>query len=214
MTTTTESLADQLLASGLRIGARLIELRHAGILTPAEFERLALDVLVAARDQAAGWALRDFHAAHYAALGITPTVTTAPPITATATAHRPRLAEAVRTVMTGPADEIDMRLSRLARSELADGAQTEYDRLIRDTPTVRGWTRGMESDACQLCRWWWREGRVWPADHTMPTHPGCSCTPVPVFVPADQIPRVSRAAQYASAQRRAAANRAMKGKIA
>lgn len=45
---------------------------------------------------------------------------------------------------------------------------------------VTGWTRSLNGEACQLCTWWWRAGRVWTADHPMPAHKGCICTPQPV----------------------------------
>ena len=45
---------------------------------------------------------------------------------------------------------------------------------------VGGWTRGLNSGACQLCQWWSRDRQVWPLDHRMPTHKGCGCYPVPV----------------------------------
>lgn len=76
-------------------------------------------------------------------------------------------------------DETARRLERLAFAETVESSQRSFGAAMAKAPEVKGWTRGLEPDACQLCNWWSRDGRVWPADHTMPTHKGCTCTPVP-----------------------------------
>ena len=71
-------------------------------------------------------------------------------------------------------------IARLARAETFTAGQSAYSDGIASSPHTKGWIRGLEPDACQLCRWWWREGRVWPKAHPMPTHKGCTCSPIPV----------------------------------
>lgn len=69
---------------------------------------------------------------------------------------------------------------RLARSEpLEAAAKAATDAMIRGGKT-KGWVRQMSPGACQLCRWWSRDGRVWPAEHPFQHHKGCACTPRPV----------------------------------
>ena len=72
------------------------------------------------------------------------------------------------------------RVARLARSEPLEAAQRAYSEAMAQSKHVNGWRRKLSANACQLCRWWWREGQVWPADHPMPTHKGCTCSPQPV----------------------------------
>lgn len=72
------------------------------------------------------------------------------------------------------------RAARLGHSEPLTAAATAYSDAVRDNRLVTGWTRGLSDNACQLCEWWWREGRVWPDTHPMPTHKGCTCTPIPI----------------------------------
>lgn len=72
------------------------------------------------------------------------------------------------------------RLGRMARGVVYNSAARSYSEGVKKSPLTEGWTRDLEPDACQMCRWWWREGRVWPKDHMMPTHVGCTCTPKPV----------------------------------
>lgn len=71
----------------------------------------------------------------------------------------------------------ETRLTRLARSEPLETAQRATHEAMQAQPLVEGWIRHMDADPCQLCRWWWREGRIWPKAHRMPTHKGCNCQP-------------------------------------
>lgn len=94
------------------------------------------------------------------------------------------------------------RLDRLGRSEPMETAQRGYSDALAADERVEGWVRRHESEPCELCTWWTFDGRVWPKDHTMPTHKGCVCMPVPVLT--DRVPRVSDDAGWSSAERAAA----------
>lgn len=85
------------------------------------------------------------------------------------------VASAVKSAATGEPSLVEMKLVRLVQGATVKAGQGGWSDQLRKDPNVEGWTRGLESDACQLCRWWWREGQVWPKDHVMPTHPGCTC---------------------------------------
>lgn len=95
------------------------------------------------------------------------------------TAARKRVGymSALETVLDGDGD-LDMKLARLALNAPLEAAQVAYDDAV--AMSGKGWVRQLDPDPCQLCRWWWREGQVWPADHAMPTHPGCECVARPV----------------------------------
>lgn len=69
------------------------------------------------------------------------------------------------------------RLERLARAEPLDSAQRFSMDAIKKQRHVEGWTRQMDADPCQLCKWWWREGRIWPKEHPFQRHKGCNCQP-------------------------------------
>lgn len=69
-----------------------------------------------------------------------------------------------------------MRFLRLAEAEVHQAVAQAYDAAVKESSYVTGWRRGLEPDACELCTWWWREGRVWPADHPFPRHTGCDCS--------------------------------------
>lgn len=95
-----------------------------------------------------------------------------------------RLERALQTTAPAAGDdaaaaEASRRLGRLAYAESVESSQQAFHEGMLRTALVEGWTRGLEPDACQLCRWWWREGQVWPKEHRMPTHKGCTCTPIP-----------------------------------
>lgn len=108
---------------------------------------------------------------------------------------------AAATVVAGPREQMATRLARLSRGAVARGAQDARESTMQRSELVEGWTRGVDSTSCQLCVWWWREGRVWPKSHHMPRHPGCTCVQVPKLV--DNLQGVSTAAYNESAERRA-----------
>lgn len=94
-----------------------------------------------------------------------------------------RLTKAATTVLTvAEASEVpEAIISRLARSEPLETAARSYgDAMIRSGRT-RGWRRQLSAGACQLCQWWSRDGRIWPAEHPFQHHKGCTCTPKPVI---------------------------------
>lgn len=91
-----------------------------------------------------------------------------------------RLAKAATTLL-GIKDVTEERIARLGRSEALNAAQDARSAGIGQSRLVRGWTRSLSANACQLCRWWWRDGRVWPADVAIQRHKGCSCTQTPVL---------------------------------
>lgn len=89
------------------------------------------------------------------------------------------------------------RWERLARAEPLEAAANAYSEGIRRSERVSGWRRGISGDACELCTWWWRQGRVWQAEHPMPTHKGCTCTPIPVTTTTDNYQSRRQAADRA-----------------
>lgn len=91
-----------------------------------------------------------------------------------------RLTGAMRTILASDL-ETEMQLTRLAANEPLDAAASAYQAELDASPRVSGWRRQLESDACQLCQWWARDGRVWRTDHQMPRHPGCTCHQLPVI---------------------------------
>lgn len=91
-----------------------------------------------------------------------------------------RLGKAVATILGSDLDT-RMQVERLATGETLDAAHRTYSDTMAADPHVSGWTRGLNSGACQLCQWWARDGRVWQSTHPMPTHTGCKCHPVPTI---------------------------------
>lgn len=117
---------------------------------------------------------------------------------------RQRFQTAMATILAGDEDSIAMRLGRLAWSEVIGSARTVSADYMRGSKKVRGWVRQLDSDPCQLCEWWWRDGRVWPASHEMPVHTGCACAQRWVREYAASVRMVSEAGQRQSAERAAA----------
>lgn len=95
-----------------------------------------------------------------------------------------RLAKAASTVLdvARASDVPDTIIARIGRAEPLNTAARSYSGQLAESPLVEGWVRNMDADPCQLCQWWWREGRIWPKDHPFQTHHGCACVPRPVWV--------------------------------
>lgn len=103
-----------------------------------------------------------------------PTVGLTPPV-----GDAERLHKAAATILSIPDVTLE-RVQRLARAEPLDAASTAFSRGIKKSPHVKGWVRSVSGSGCELCDWWRRDGQVWPADHPMPTHKGCTCSQIPV----------------------------------
>jgi hypothetical protein len=164
---------------------------QAGQITAAEAEQLIAAVINAANATASTLADAYVSAQIEQATGVpTPTVGL-PPVDDT-----DRLTLAAKTILDDlhheiehpsedvqPADTPDptrkagLRFERLAHSEPLETAQHFSIEVMNAQPLVEGWTRQMDADPCQLCVWWWREGRIWPKDHPFQSHKGCNCQP-------------------------------------
>lgn len=158
----------------------LWEARLAGTITDDEFLDLAHTVLRLATRQGLEVGALSIRAHLEVATGmpqpaITPTL---PPADDDA-----RLAAALQTILANreAVEEISTRLERIGRNEPVEAATRAASEAMQADTRVTGWTRGLESDACELCRWWHREGRVWQPTHPMPRHTGCQCHPVPAI---------------------------------
>ncbi|MGV9673563.1 hypothetical protein ACWDPV_23760 [Gordonia sp. NPDC003504] len=153
----------------------------SGALTRDEAVHVIASLVSAANGQAVALADLAFAAEVMAQLGVqfpVPTQGWEP-----GTSDLDRLTKAASTVLdVAEASPVSTAIvARLGRAEPLETAARSYsDAMIRSGKT-RGWTRQLSANACQLCRWWWREGRVWPAEHPFQHHKGCACIPKPVI---------------------------------
>lgn len=101
-------------------------------------------------------------------------------VVAGAGATRLRIAaKSLETVLASDPATIEGKLERLGNNMPMQTAQLAYEEELKSDTAVEGWTRGMNDDACQLCQWWYRDGRIWPKEHSFQTHSGCRCQQVP-----------------------------------
>lgn len=115
-----------------------------------------------------------------------------------------RIEQALVTIL-GADQDTRMQVERLIRGETTQAAQDAYRDTMKEMPEVEGWVRGLDSGACQLCTWWWREGRMFHPSTTMPTHTGCLCHPVPTVRKTTNY-QSAKQADRAAALRRSRAN--------
>ncbi|MBE6477840.1 MAG: hypothetical protein E7Z97_07210 [Propionibacteriaceae bacterium] len=158
-----------------RIIAALWAQVEAGALDEDLFAGLAATVIAAANGQGTAAGQAAFRAWQETATGTPATTSATLPAD-----DLDRLTQAVGTILKD-STSTGMRLARLARSEPINAAQDAFAASMAGSAVVSGWRRHLDSDPCQLCQWWWREGRVWRPDHPMPRHPGCTCTQEPVL---------------------------------
>lgn len=151
----------------------LLDAFESGQITQGTFITAMADVTVQARAQGATYAvsvLRDYvETALEVPVAVSPAM---PP------ADIDRLEKAVVTIL-GSDQDTRMQIVRLATGETLDAAHKAYGDTMAGMKTVKGWTRGLDSDPCELCVWWAREGRVFRPQHAMARHTGCACHPVP-----------------------------------
>ena len=176
----------------------LLDQFDAGALQLSQVPELAAVLVKLGADQAAALAVSEM-VQDMAAAGVPPgRLPSVSGVTAHTSLANAEMAAA--TVVAGPREQMATRLARLSRGAVARGAQDARESTMQRSELVEGWTRGVDSKSCQLCVWWWREGRVWPKTHHMPRHPGCTCVQVPKLV--TDLQGVSTAAYNESAERR------------
>lgn len=176
----------------------LLDQLDAGVLQLSQVPELAAVLVKLGADQAAVMAVSELVQGMAEAGVPTGRLPSLSGVTAHSTLSGAETAAA--TVMAGPREQAATRLARLARGAVARAAQNARGAALQGSGLVEGWTRGVDSTSCQLCVWWWRGGRVWPKEHHMPRHPGCTCVQVPKLV-AD-LQGVSDYAYNDSAERR------------
>lgn len=92
-----------------------------------------------------------------------------------------RLIKALVTIEENKTQDSGMQLERLAQSELMAAASRGFYSAIRASPYITHYTRGLDSDPCELCAWLYKNGFEYPVKTPMFQHPGCCCHPRPVF---------------------------------
>ena len=190
------SFRDEMIALGARSEKVMVEIYRryvAGLIDRETAVTILADVLAAANSRAV--ALADLALAAQLMADVQVPVATAGIVRPVDDASR--LAKAASTVLvTAEASDVpEAIVARLARSEPFKASQDAFTDAVGKSGITQGWIRGMSPGACQLCRWWWRDGRVWPKQHRMPTHPGCTCTPIPVV--RDDIPHTGHTRRLA-----------------
>ncbi len=162
------------------VGERLVVLHAAylaGTLSADEFiERAALLVGMA---QARMWSLADASLAAYLSARTGQAV---PALGILAPDEGGRLRDGLVTLLAvvdpeGPA----ARIARYGRSETAGAFQDGYSVAMDSRDDVVGWRRVLNVDACELCNWLYKGGRIYPTGKNFHRHPGCGCHPEPVL---------------------------------
>lgn len=147
---------------------------EAGAIPVDDFPRLAADLVALANARGAAAAQAAFRGFLEAQTGLA-----LPIAVAIFPDDAGRLQGAMGTILASDQDTL-AQLVRLAANEPLEAATQAYGDAMARSSLVSGWRRGLNSGACQLCRWWHRDGRVFRTEHSMPRHKGCTCHQIPV----------------------------------
>lgn len=161
--------------SAVTVAALLVALQ-AGEITTTEFEELLAGAVGLAIAAAA--TLADAYvSAHIEQVTSAPT----PAVGVPPMDDRGRLIVAARTILDDTEVDPAPRFERLARAEPLVAAQRHAVAVMTRQPAVTGWRLRLDSDACELCRWYAADGRVYSVSRPFKQpHPGCNCQPEPV----------------------------------
>lgn len=181
------SYRDELIALGAKSEEILIDIYRRyveGLIDRETAVTIIADVLAAANSRAV--ALADVALAAQLMVDVQAPVATAGIVRPISDSDR--LVKAVNTllVVAEASDVPESIVARIARAEPYEASQRAFSTAVEKSGITKGWIRNLEKGGCQLCQWWWRDGRVWPKAHPMPTHKGCVCHPIPVV--RDDIP--------------------------
>lgn len=108
-------------------------------------------------------------------------------------ASESKISQAIETILDGDPETRQQRLERLSYVMPIDEAQQAWQTALQGDDLAVGWTRGLDSNGCELCEWWSREGRIWPKRHPMPRHNGCKCQQIPAYIGNVEHTEITRA---------------------
>lgn len=152
---------------------QLWEAVERGDLSLDDFPEVAAQILAVANERGRSAAEVALNGYMTAATGEVTVPVPLPPVDDTE-----RLVKAMATITASDLDTV-MQLGRIAFAEPLEAAANRFSEGVANHPQASGWVRQLEPDACELCVWWWREGRTWPKEHPFQTHKGCTCNPLP-----------------------------------
>lgn len=158
---------------------KILKLWNAGIATDADLQGMLIEALMTTNAYSRGAA--ELLAVHFLHKLTGETVAVGGSTAVTVAAERDRLTKAVATALGSidEAEDLTMRLTRLAVAEATAAMQEQLTHSYARNG-VDGYTRGLDSNACELCMWLYKDGYVYPMDKPFHRHPGCKCTPIPV----------------------------------
>lgn len=148
-----------------------------GLLTSSEFVDVVTAVVLSGNAHAyalGATSVRSLIEAKVAAVEITPAV---------AQPHHlddVRISTALTTVLASETDTL-MQLQRIADNEPKQAAADGSGDVLAASERVTGWTRALDSKACELCRWLAKDGFVFPDSEPLVRHTGCVCSQDPVI---------------------------------
>lgn len=156
----------------------IFEQWQAEQITTQVASELMRTVLLTAKQQGANFGVLSFHAYMQTTTGV------AGELLADMQALTPgeimAMQQRINEILGGPVEDMPLALERMGFNSPVRSTTESFRRaMLKDGRSV-GYIRGLESTACQICQWIYKEGHVYPVDKPMWRHPGCVCAQVPI----------------------------------
>lgn len=181
-----EDMLERLGSQGREAVLNTYQLYEAGLIDSDTFVEVASELLQHINERSSVFGQTSYAQVRAILLD---TVTELPAtVTPTASSSSGALAQSLTTILEGEPEQIIGRLERLGYVLPIESTQESYSAALQADGMVEGWQRGLNDDACQLCRWWSRDGRIWPKVQPFQTHKGCKCQQVPKVASEDDVP--------------------------
>lgn len=174
-----EDMLERLGAQGRQAIANTYQLYQDGLIDLGTFRDVASELLQHVNELGATYGRMSYEQVAAFIADQQPDMATAAAARPTVSTSTAGISESLQTILDGDPEQILMRLERLGYVLPIQVTQDGYAAGLQSDQRAEGWTRGMNDNACQLCVWWWREGRIWPKRHPLQTHNGCKCQQVP-----------------------------------
>lgn len=181
-----EDMLERLGVQGREAVLNTYSLYEAGLIDADTFVDVASELLQHINERSAIFGQSSY--AQVRAILLDATAELPATVTATASTSSGGLAQSLQTILEGEPEQIAGRLERLGYVLPIESTQESYSAALAGDSMVEGWQRGLNDDACQLCQWWSREGRIWPKVQPFQTHKGCKCQQVPKLAHEDDVP--------------------------
>lgn len=147
-------------------------------ITTAVANQLMRTVLLTAKQQGANFGVLSFQAFMKTTTGVAGVLQA--DMQALTAAEVAAMQQRIDEILGGPVADMPLALERMGFNSPVRSTTESFRRAMIKDGRSEGYIRGLESTACEICQWIYKDGHVYPVDKPMWRHPGCVCAQVPI----------------------------------